>query len=67
MFLALFICVLFISLMQSANGTQFLITTSLALSFAATPSSSMVSGDAVPLTSTYASPQSHILDFRNEF
>ena len=52
MSLALFICVLFISPMQSVNGAQFLIITFFLLfGFAAVPVFGTV---IVPLTSMYA-------------
>ena len=53
MSLALPICVLFISLMQSVNGTQFLNTTSLSALFGLSPSCSAI--HIVPLTSVYVS------------
>ena len=51
MFLALYICVLFISVMQSVNGAQFLNNISLLLLFGLSP----VSGATVlvPLASMY--------------
>ena len=51
MCLALCICVLFISLMQSVNGAQFLNTTFLL--FQLSPACAAI--DIVPLTSIYAS------------
>ena len=53
MSLALSICVLFISLMQSVNRAQFLNTTSLSLLFGFAPTRSVT--DIVSLTSIYAS------------
>ena len=55
MYLALSFCVLFISLIQSANGAQFLNITSLSLlyGFAAGGNSGAIV--IVPLTSIYAS------------
>ena len=47
------ICALFISLMQSVNGAQFLNTTSLLLLFALSPACAATV--IVPLTSIYAS------------
>ena len=62
MSLALSICLLFISLMQSVNDAQFLNTTSLFLLFGAT--TLLVFGTAiVPLTVVYASLKPHKLDF----
>ena len=52
--LVLRICVLFISLMQSVNGAQFLNTTSVPLVFAA-GAAAMFGTVKVPLTSTYTS------------
>ena len=52
MYLALPICVLFISLMQSVNGSQFLIVFFLSFRFAASPVFRTV---IVPLTSIHAS------------
>ena len=54
---ALSTCVLFISLIQSVNGAQFLNITFLLLS-PAPPAT-----DIVPLTSIYASLYSHKIDF----
>ena len=51
--IALSICVLFISLMQSVNGSQFLNTTSLLLLFRLYPACSAI--DKVPLKIIYAS------------
>ena len=54
--LALSICVLFISFIQSINGAQFLNITSLSLLFGFVTSDGTGSIDIVPLTSTYTSP-----------
>ena len=61
MCLALSIYVLFISLMQSVNGAQFL-NTAFLLALFGLPSACAAIG-IVPLTSTYAS---HKIDFRIE-
>ena len=54
MYLALSICVLFISLMQSVNGAQFLNTTSLTLLFGFATGGSTGAITIVSLTSIYA-------------
>ena len=64
MYLALTICVLFISLMQSVNGAQFLNTTSLHTLYELSPA--CCATDIVPLTTIYASLKSHKLDFNIE-
>ena len=53
--LALSACVLFISLMQSVNGAQFLNMTFLLVLFAAAPATELPATDIVPLKSIYAS------------
>ena len=58
MYLALSICVLFISLMQSANGAQFLNTTSLS-ALSAVAGAAAYSTVIVPLTS-YMHHYNHI-------
>ena len=55
MYLALSICVLFISLMQSVNGAQFLNTTSLSLLFGCAAGGGTGAIVIVPLASIYAS------------
>ena len=55
MYLAISTCVLFISLMQSVNGAQFVNVTFLLVLFAAAPSAEVSSTDLFPLTSIYAS------------
>ena len=55
MSLALSICVLFISLMQSVNGAQFLNTNSLWLLFAFIAGGGTGANVIVPLTGIYAS------------
>ena len=63
MLLALSICVLFILLMQSVNGRQFVNTTSILLfSLPAATSATVI----VQLTSIYGSLSSHKLDFNIE-
>ena len=64
MCLALFICVLFISLLQSVNGAQFLNTIFLLILFGLSPACAAI--DIVPLASIYASLQSHRLDLNIE-
>ena len=63
--LALSVCVLFISLMQSVNGTQFLNTTSLH-HYLVLLVLVLVKIDVVPLTSIYALLKSHKLDLNFE-
>ena len=53
--LALPICLLFISLLQSVNRAQFLNTTSLSILFGFTTGGGTGTMDIVPLTSVYAS------------
>ena len=55
MYLALSICVLFISLLQSVNGAQLLNTTSLSLLFEFAAGGGGGAIVIVPLTSIYAS------------
>ena len=55
MSLALFICVLFISLMQSVNGAQFLNITFIFVLLASGSAAGVFVTDIVPLTSIYAS------------
>ena len=66
MFLALFTRALFILLMQSVNGAQFLNITFLFVSFGVT-AVSLFGIVIVPLTCMYASPWLHKLDFSLEF
>ena len=54
--------VLFILLMQSVNGAQFLNITFLLALFASTLAAAVLLTDIFPLTSIYASLQSHKLD-----
>ena len=49
----------FVTLMQSINGTQFLNNTFLLLFFVSAPWVAVFATDIVPLTSIYASLQSH--------
>ena len=63
--LALSVCVLFISLMQSVNGTQFLNTTSLH-HYLVLLVLVLVKIDVVPLTSIHALLKSHKLDLNIE-
>ena len=63
MLLALSICVLFILLMQSVNGRQFVNTTSILLFSLPVATSATV---IVQLTSIYGSLSSHKLDFNIE-
>ena len=55
MYLALSICVLFISLVQSVNGAQFLNTISLSLVFGSCDGGGTFEFVIVPLTSVFAS------------
>ena len=62
-YLALFICVLFISSMQLVNGAQFLNTTSTLLF----PSAAATSATVIfPLANIYASLKSHQIDLNIE-
>ena len=64
MSLALSICVLFISLLQSVNEAQLLNRTSLLTWFGLSPACGVFV--VVPLTTIYASLKSHKLDFSCE-
>ena len=60
--LALSIWVLFILLMQSVDGAQFLNITFLLVLFASASAAAVLLTDTFPLASIYASLQSHKLD-----
>ena len=65
MSLALFICVLSISLTESVNGAQYLNTTFLSTLFGLTHAFGATV--IVPLASIYTSLKSHKLDFSLDF